>query len=133
MSYPPGPPPPQQPGQPSYGPGRPVYGPGQQGFPPGFAPIPPTNNKATAALITGITTLVLSWCCGLGVFGLVAVALGLKGRAEVRRSEGAQTGDGLALAGIVTGAIATVVGLAVIVLIILVVVSGKTDFTTYEG
>lgn len=130
MTYPPGPPPPQQPEQPGYGTGQPGYAPGP---PPGYAPVVPTNNKATAALITGITTLVLSWCCGLGVFGLVAVVIGLQGRAEVRRSQGSQTGEGLALAGIVTGAIAAVVGLAVIVLIVLVVVSGNTDFTAYEG
>ena len=128
MSYPPGPPPPPQPEQPGYG-----TGPGYEGPPPGYAAPLPTNNKATAALITGLTTLVLSWCCGLGIFGVAAVVLGLQARAEVRRSQGGQTGEGLAMAGIITGAIATVVGLAVIVLIVLVVVSGHADFTAYEG
>ena len=114
MSYPPGPPAPQQ---------------------PGYAPILPTNSKATAALITGITTLVLSWCCGLGVLGVVAVVLGIRGRAEVRASHGTQTGDGLALAGIITGAIAVVIGLAVIALIVVVVATGSAAFTgtTYDA
>jgi Domain of unknown function (DUF4190) len=119
MSYPPGPPAPEQPG----------YGPEPPGTPPGYAPILPTNNKATAALITGITTLVLSWCCGLGVLGIVAVVLGIRGRAEVRASQGTQTGDGLALAGIITGAIAIVIGLAVIALIVVVVATGSAAFT----
>jgi hypothetical protein len=120
MSYPPGPPQPEQPG----------YG-QQYGPPPGYAPVLPTNTKATAALITGITTLVLSWCCGLGVFGLVAVVLGMKGRSEVRQSQGTQTGEGLALAGIITGAIAVVVGLLVIALIVVVFATGSASFTDY--
>jgi hypothetical protein len=128
MSYPPGPPGPPPPDQPGYGP---VPG----GPPPGYAPILPTNSKATASLITGITTLVLSWCCGLGVLGIVAVVLGIRGRAEVRASQGTQTGDGLALAGIITGAVAVVIGLAVIVLIVIVVATGSAAFTgtTYDA
>jgi hypothetical protein len=125
MSYPPGPPAPDQPG----------HGPVPGETPPGYAPILPTNGKATAALITGITTLVLSWCCGLGVLGVVAVVLGIRGRAEVRDSHGTQTGDGLALAGIITGAVAVVIGLAVIALIIVVVATGSAAFTgtTYDA
>lgn len=128
MSYPPGPPGPPPPDQPG-------YGPGPEGPPPGYAPILPTNSKATASLITGITTLVLSWCCGLGVLGIVAVVLGIRGRAEVRASQGTQTGDGLALAGIITGAVAVVIGLAVIVLIVIVVATGSAAFTgtTYDA
>ena len=123
MSYPPGPAEPEQPGY-----GQPYGAP-----PPGYAPVIPTNSKATAALITGITTLVLSWCCGLGVFGLVAVVLGMKGRSEVRQSQGTQTGEGLALAGIITGAIAVVVGVLVVALIVLVFATGSATFTDYGG
>ena len=132
MSYPPGPPQPEQPEQPGYGQQPPV--PPYAGPPAGYAPVLPTNAKATAALITGITTLVLSWCCGLGVLGLVAVVLGMKGRSEVRRSQGTQTGEGLALAGIITGAFAVVVGLLVLALIIGVFVTGSSSFTsTYDA
>jgi hypothetical protein len=130
MSYPPGPPQPEQPGPPQpYGQYPPQYG----APPPGYAPVLPTNSKATAALITGITTLVLSWCCGLGVLGLVAVVLGMKGRSEVRRSQGTQTGEGLALAGIITGAVAVLIGLATIALIVGVLASGSTAFTSYDA
>ena len=105
------------------------------GYPqhPGYAPVLPTNSKATAALITGVTTLVLSWCCGLGVLGVVAVFLGLRGRTEIRLSQGTQTGEGLALAGIITGAVATVVGLLTIALIAVVVATGQAAFTQYGG
>ena len=113
MSYPPGPP---QPGEPYAG-----------GYP---APAP-TNGKATSALIVGITTLVLSWCCGFGVLGLVAVVLGMKGRSEIRRSGGAQGGEGIALAGVVTGAVAVLVGLVVLVAVIAVIASGNAAFQDY--
>lgn len=101
--------------------------------PPGFAPVPATNTKATAAMVTGVSSLVLSWCCGLGVLGLVAVFLGVRARTEIRLSAGTQSGDGLAIAGIVTGALATVVGLLVVVLVVLVVVTGQAAFMQYGG
>jgi len=113
VSYPPGPP---QPGEPH----------------PGSYPAPaPTNGKATSSLIVGITTLVLSWCCGFGVLGLVAVVLGMKGRSEIRRSGGAQGGEGIALAGVITGAIAVLVGLLVLIAVIGVIAGGNAAFQDY--
>ncbi len=56
--------------------------------------------------------------------------LGVQGRSEIRRSAGTQTGDGLALAGIITGAVAIVVGLLVLALIAVVIASGQASFTT---
>jgi hypothetical protein len=76
-----------------------------------------TNGKATAALVTGITTLVLSWCCGFGLVGIVAIVLGVRARTEIARSGGRQDGDGLALSGIITGAVAAVIGAGVLVAI----------------
>ena len=70
---------------------------------------------AVTSRVTGIASLVLSWCCGLGLVGIVAVVLGVKARGEIRRSGGTQSGDGLALAGIITGAVAIVLGLVVLV------------------
>jgi hypothetical protein len=116
-------------GQPAgYGQAPPPYGAPQP--PAGFPP--PTNGKATASLIVGITTLVLSWCCGAGVFGLIAIVLGVKGRSEIRRSGGAQSGEGIAMAGIVTGAIAILLGILVVVLIVVVIASGNAAFEDYN-
>jgi hypothetical protein len=114
--------------QPGYGP--PSYGPpGYPGGPYGFA-TPPINGKATAALWSGIGLLVLSWCCGLGIFGVVPIVLGAKARSEIRTSGGQQGGAGIALAGIITGAVALVVGLLAIGLIIFALSSGDTNFST---
>lgn len=104
-----------------------------QGPPPGYAPVPLTNGKATAAMVTGVSTLVLSWCCGLGLLGLVAVFLGLRARTEIRLSDGSQSGEGLAVAGIVTGVLAALIGLLSIVLVVLVVVTGQAAFMQYGG
>jgi hypothetical protein len=101
--------------------------------PPGYAPVPATNGKATAALITGVSTLVLSWCCGLGLVGGVAIFLGLRARREIRLSNGAESGEGLAVAGIVTGALAVLVALLTVVLVVLVLVTGQAAFMQYGG
>jgi hypothetical protein len=127
----------EQPGYPQEQPGYPQEQPGygQQGYaqygygygqqypappygPPGYGPgLPVTNGKATAALITGIASLVLCWCPGLGLAGIVATVLGFKAREEIRNSGGQQGGDGLAIAGIITGVIATVLGVVALVVI----------------
>jgi hypothetical protein len=120
MSYPPEPP------QPGYAPG---YG-QPYGSPYGPPHVTPTNGKATASLVTGIASLVLSWCCGLGVVGIVAIILGVKARNEIRASGGTQQGDGIALAGVVTGALAVVFGVLILTLIVIGLATGTRFDTT---
>lgn len=100
------------------------------GSPYGAPSTPRTNGKATASLVTGIAALVLSWCCGLGLAGIVAIVLGVKARNEIRASGGTQEGDGLALGGIITGVVAVVLGVLILVLIGLAVMAGSTFETT---
>jgi hypothetical protein len=96
--------------------------------------VPPTNGKAVAALWTGVAALVLTFCCGAGVLGAVPVALGVRARVEIRRSGGWQGGDGMALAGIVTGAVAIVLSLVVIALLVLLLLTGDVSTGTgYDG
>jgi hypothetical protein len=118
MSYPPDPP------QAGYGYGQ------HYGSPYGPPHVTPTNGKATASLVTGVASLVLSWCCGLGVVGVVAIVLGVKARNEIRASGGTQQGDGLALGGIVTGIIAVVFGVLILVLIAVALSTGAHFGTT---
>jgi len=138
MSYPPEPPGygqgghPGQPGPPGPPPGAPYgpyYGQGPDPRYPGTG-LPATNGKATASLAVGIGSLVLSWCCGLGIAGIVAIVLGVKARGEIRDSHGAQEGDGFALGGIITGAIAVVLGILVLVLIGLAIAASSSFETT---
>jgi hypothetical protein len=123
----------QQYGQ-QYGPGygQPGYGQPVAGQPPYGAP-QPTNGKAQGALWSGIALLVTS-CCGLGLLGVVPVVLGVKARREIRESQGRQAGDGLAIAGIVTGAIAIVLSLVAIAFWVLVLAgfsTGSSDYSTF--
>jgi hypothetical protein len=85
-------------------------------------------------MVVGVGSLVLSWCCGLGVVGVVAIVLGIKARSEIKYSRGTQEGDGMALGGIITGAIAVVLGILVLILIALAfVASSSFDTTTTYG
>jgi hypothetical protein len=90
MSYPPGPY--GQPGQP---------GPYGQPVPP--VPTSPTSGKATTSLILGVLSLFL---CGFFT-GIPAIFVGLSARKEIRESNGAVSGEGIALGGIITGVLGT--------------------------
>jgi hypothetical protein len=120
-------------GQPPYG--QPGYGDpaGQQPYGshayPGYAR--PRNGKAVAAMWTGIGSLVLSFCCGAGVLGLVPIVLGVKARSEIRAGGGQQEGDGMAVTGIVTGAVAVLLSLAVIAIIAIALASGTAGDSSF--
>jgi len=74
---------------------------------------PATSGKATASLILGIVSL----CAGF-LFGIPAVILGVLARRDIKRSEGRLSGDGLAIGGIVTGIIGTLLSLVFVGLLI---------------
>jgi len=75
-----------------------------------YAPRPRTNGLAVTSLVFGILSIVM---CPLS--GIVGLITGLKARGDILRSQGAETGDGLALGGIITSIIGLVfVGLAVL-------------------
>ena len=59
-------------------------------------PARPTNGKAIAALVLGIT-----WVCGIG--SILALVFGYSARNEIEESGGFQQGGGMATAGIVLG------------------------------
>jgi hypothetical protein len=114
------PPPPGQPGQPPYGgypPGPPMYTP---------PPSAPTSGGATTSLVLGIASLVL---CGLFT-GIPAIILGVKARREIRESNGRTGGDGLALGGIITGVIGTLMWLAIYAFVIFAVWLGAETVDT---
>ena len=82
-----------------------------------YPPVPPAparkDGLGTSALIVAILGLVFSWSVILGiVLGVVAVILGFVGRGRVKSGEASN--GGVALAGIVLGALAVVVALTFI-------------------
>ena len=100
-------------GQPAYG--QPAYGPPAYGY--GYPPQQRTNGKAMWGMIVGIIAIVF---CYLGVLiGPVAIVLSVLGKKDIKRSNGTQSGDGMATAGLVTGIVGTVLWLALDTLLIL--------------
>ncbi|MGH3969404.1 MAG: DUF4190 domain-containing protein [Mycobacterium sp.] len=93
--------PPPPPGDyPPPGPGYPPPGPG---YPPPGQPAAGTNTMAIASLVSSL----LGWLCGIGpILGLIFGFIALN---QIKKT--GQGGHGLALAGIIIGAIAIVLGI----------------------
>ncbi len=72
----------------------------QPQMPPPALVVPKTDGMAVTSLVLGIIGIC---CCFLT--GIVALILGLKSRKRIRESNGMLTGDGVALAGVITGCI----------------------------
>ena len=87
---------------------------GQYGAPYGSgAPTRAGNGLGTAALVLGIIAVLLGVVLIGGLFGLVAIVLGIVGRGRARR--GQATNGGAALAGALLGALGVTIAMAVIV------------------
>jgi hypothetical protein len=70
------------------------------------------SGKAIAALVLGILSLLAPF--GI-VLGIIAIVLGSLARKEIQADAGLE-GDGMALAGIITGAVGSVLFLVLIVI-----------------
>lgn len=80
---------------------------------PGVGMMPVQNGMALTSMILAISSVVLTFGCFVGfVLAVPAVILGHIARKQIREGAQMQTGDGMALAGLIIGYI--VIGLAVI-------------------
>lgn len=142
MSYGSPPPPPEYGApdpnqQPPYGQQYPAYGQGGQppgyggyGAPGGYQPAPQTSPMAIISLIAGIASIVLACCCTfLSLVGVAGIICGVLARKEIAESHGSKTGAGMALAGIITGAVGIALG---IVSVLLIFVFGAFDYGYYD-
>ncbi|MGH2807440.1 MAG: DUF3105 domain-containing protein [Actinomycetota bacterium] len=109
---PPTPEPYQGPSQPYQPPRQPV----QEGYQPGYYPPQgrPTNGLAITSLISGIAGLTFFPILG----SILALVFGYLGKGQIDRSQGAQDGRGMAIAGIVLGWIGVVLTLLITALIV---------------
>lgn len=116
----------------AYGQGADPYGGGYPGYPgyqgygqPGWQQ-GPANGMGITAMVLGIIATVLFCFYGLGiVLGILALIFGFIGRGRARRGEA--TNGGMALAGIILGAIGTLVSALFIGFIIWAVASDEFD------
>ncbi|MCC6546434.1 DUF4190 domain-containing protein [Candidatus Sumerlaeota bacterium] len=76
------------------------------------------NALCIASLVTGIIAVFPGCCCApiSLVMGIAGIVTGFIGRKQVLESNGAQTGDKLALAGMICGGLALLMALALIIL-----------------
>lgn len=88
---PPGYAPPLDPGY-GYPPGGPLYG---------YVPVQKTNGMAIASLVCSLV-----WLGGVG--SILAVIFGFIARSQIKKSEGTVQGNGLAIAGIIIGAVGVI-------------------------
>jgi hypothetical protein len=97
----PAPPPPSMPPAPPYG--QPPYG-----APGGFGQPQQTSPLAIVSLVLGILGVP---CCTFFLFGIAAVVTGLLARQQIDASQGRLKGNGMAMAGVILGALAIVISL----------------------
>lgn len=85
-----------------------------------------TNGLAIAALVVGIVAVVSGWIPFWGLLvGATAVVLGILGLKKA-------TGKGMAIAGIITGALGALWGLVVVVFFIIAITLSATTANTYS-
>ena len=84
-----------------------------QGGYPGYQPTP-SSALAIASLILGVIGLLSGWLIFGGVLGLVGVILGIVALVKVKN--GTASGKGMAIGGIVTGALGMIVAVVVLIL-----------------
>lgn len=102
----------QRPDQTGYGAPPPSGG---YGAPPPGSGAAPRNGLGIAALILGLLALFTSWTVVGGiVFGLLAIILGVIGRGRAKRGEA--NNGGLALAGVILGALGLLISVGLIAL-----------------
>jgi hypothetical protein len=89
----------------------PAYPPPPPGAPGGYGPPPGPQKRsplAIVALVTGIIA-VLPCCWSLPVFAVAALVTGFLGKKQIDESQGQIPGRGMAVAGIILGAVALVI------------------------
>jgi len=91
---------------------------------------PKTEPLAIISLVCAIAGIPFIFACGIGLFATIAaIPLGLVARSKIQKSGGTLTGEGMALAGAIVGAVATI-GI-ILLWILLVVVSNNTGSSNY--
>jgi hypothetical protein len=89
----------------------PAYPPPPPGAPGGYGPPPGPQKKSPLAIVSLVTGIiaVIPCCWSLPVFAIAALVTGLIGKKQIDQSQGQIPGRGMALAGIILGAVALVI------------------------
>ncbi|MGH3497700.1 MAG: DUF4190 domain-containing protein [Nocardioidaceae bacterium] len=85
---------------------------------------PARSNKALWSMILGIVGL---GCCS--PLGIAALIMGYQARSEIRASQGAQTGDGMAQAGLILG----IIDIVLLVISVILFSAGTVSINGHTG
>ena len=98
-----------------------------------IAPQPKTNGMAIGAMVVSIVGLALLPCYGGGgLLGLVGAILGHVSRRQIKASK--ESGEGMALAGVIIGWITTALGLIIVgVVVAFILYAVNTAKTSYNN
>jgi len=85
--------------------------------PPPPYPVRPQQSLAAASLVCGIISITLGWCCSFGILTApIALVMGIIALVQIKNEPAKYGGKGMAIGGVVTGALYFAV-LAVIILL----------------
>jgi hypothetical protein len=76
------------------------------------------GQNQTLAIVSLVTGILSIFCCGWILPGVAAIVMGFIAKKKAEENPGAFGGRGLALGGIITGAISVLLGIIVIILYI---------------
>ncbi|HEV2540273.1 MAG TPA: DUF4190 domain-containing protein [Frateuria sp.] len=87
--------------------------------------VPPPAYRTTSAMaVVSLVFGIAAWCMLPVVGAIVAIVCGHLARGEIRRAQGQQEGDGLAIAGLVLGYVQLAFGMVVLLFAIAAVLLG---------
>lgn len=87
--------------------------------------VPPPAYRTTSAMaVVSLVFGIAAWCVLPVVGAIVAIVCGHVARGEIRRSQGQQEGDGLAVAGLVLGYVQLAFGVVLVLFAIAAVLLG---------
>ena len=76
-----------------------------------------TNGLAIASLVLSLTVFLIG--------PILAIIFGLIARRQIRESKGGETGDGLALAGLIIGIVELAISLVVVIVVVVLIANGS--------
>lgn len=84
----------------------------------------PQSKNQTLAIISLVTGILSLFCCGWFIPGIAAIVMGFMAKSKAGNDPANYGGSGLALGGIITGAVSLVLGVIVVALYFLGFLAG---------